>query len=207
LRGLLPLARSFQRTVELVPQGADELQKLISSRERLTGHRFDYSSVEAVLGWLPFVHIGSERYFRALSRLSGGNIRAALSLHLRALSPRDERTFAVEEPPAATLPFLGQLDPEARATLGVLVRYGPGDADNVAASLGVGLDRMLSVFHELGLLGLLEPLPGGGPRRRIPPRYEPFVESALVQAGIVATTRASVWASPGASPNGTGATS
>ena len=189
LAGLLPLARSFQRTVELVPQHADELQRLILSRERLTGHRFDYSSVEAVLGWLPFVHIGSERYFRALSRLSGGNIRAALSLHLRALTPRDERTFAVKEPPAATLPFLGRLDPEARATLGLLIRHGPADAENVASSLGLGLDRALGVIHQLGLMGLLEPLPGGGPRRRIPLRLEPFVERSLIDAGIVATTR------------------
>ncbi len=189
---LTPFSSTFRRVVTLPALDADELERVIRARERLTGWRFDYSAIEPLVGWLPFVHIGSDRYFRALARRSHGILRAALAAHVAALDVRDERTVDVALPPPPTLPFLRQLRAESRAALRLLCTFGPLDLELVSQGLGTAVDRAMAVMAELVAGGLVEGVAshgveslrdgrasGGGQRYRLVPRLEGFIEQSL----------------------------
>jgi Kef-type K+ transport system membrane component KefB len=181
----LPLRSTFRRVIVLDGLDWRGLERAITARERLTGHRFDYTPFVPLVGWLPFVPSGSEGYFRALAVRTGGSLRAALALHLSALSSKDDRTMAVTLGPPPTIPFLGALEPESRAALALMARFGSIEPDTLATSLGLPVERAVGLLNELELTGLVEPPGDGATRHRLAPHLEAAIETALIDDRLI----------------------
>jgi Kef-type K+ transport system membrane component KefB len=134
----VPMREVFTRQVELEPIGWREVAAAVEARHRLAGVKVRYTMRGDLSGRLRGLWRQSvqERYFRALTRVSEGNLRTALLTHLWSVRAEPQGDgLRTERPQRPTLAFLGQLESAPLALLASLVRFGPMYESELAAIL------------------------------------------------------------------------
>jgi len=183
---LVPVRSGFTRILETRALGWQELAEVMAARERLSGFETTYVPhplQRFVLGLRG--RDEREAHFRALTRATRGNLRAALLAHARSLRPHGDATLLATEPQLSPLPFLDQLPPSAVAILAQAMRWGPMDEDALAAALAMPPAALRHATTLLLGCGALAPLrPGPSAPLAVPVHLESPLAMALAELGL-----------------------
>lgn len=186
LSEVAPMFGVFTERVALRPADGAALASVIEARVDLAGLELRYPPPKGLAGVARRrvrERRGRQAYFQHLAKISEGNLREALFLHLRALRHEGDGILQANLPPAPRIPSLAALDATALACLGVVARYGPLDEGELGEVFQVDRDRIR--LHTSALLhaGLLE----GDDRRqlRMPRHNQQVILRSLSSLGII----------------------
>ncbi|KIG13829.1 diguanylate cyclase/phosphodiesterase [Enhygromyxa salina] len=145
-----PLRVGFAEIVELGALDPEVLASVILARHRISHLElsFPLSPIRRVVAQLRGREgVGQQRrYFAALARKAGANLRAALAEWCRAADITDQTLVLQAIAGGRQLPFVRQLPSTALALLATVLRFGPLDRPSLAFVLrrdGVELERWI----------------------------------------------------------------
>ncbi len=179
---------SFAQRIHLPPLRSAELQSCIEQRARLAGLNLEYEGEGLISRFLPrqsdFVKLG---YYRRLARYSGGNLRAALEGHLRALRPQAEtERLALGLPKRPNLEYyLRGLSPEALGTLVQLAIYGPMAVNELSRCLSLEEGPCIRALLPLRLSGIAVGANYPPGAWRLAPESEWTIRLSLEELGLL----------------------
>lgn len=185
LANLVPIFGVFTHRHRLAPLGAEALGRVVEARVNLTGLDLNFPPS----GWSDVFRRGGRderarsRYFEALARTSGGNLREALLMHLASLRPGPEGSLGLEPPRPVAVPHIGGLGASSLACMALVARFGPLLDSELAEILLMSRDeaqRHTAALLHAGLLRQDE-------RRllRLPLHAQRPLTRALVRLGLV----------------------
>ncbi|MFO7567028.1 MAG: cation:proton antiporter [Enhygromyxa sp.] len=134
-----PLRVGFAERVELARFDGEALAAVILARHRISHLQLSFPLspsrrlLARVLGREPSGQQG--RFFAALARYSGGNLRIALTEWCRIATIEDQTLHLEPLARARRLPFLRQLPTTALAILALVLRFGPSPRETIGAAL------------------------------------------------------------------------
>ena len=183
LAELAPLLGVFTERERLPPLDADTLEEVVEARIRLTGVSVRFPR-RGLLGRREVrTRRGRKRYFEQLADLSQGNLRAALSAHLRSVRPEPGGGLSVHRPEHPGPIDFSRLDARTVACLGMVARLGPFDERELASNLLVDVEVVRRHVVALTQSGLLER--DGGRILRIPPASQQPILAGLREIGLL----------------------
>lgn len=186
LEQLVSIQSVFGRRVVLNALNWREVRALIEARARLSGLQLSFEGRQVFGRSLPWRGGGArDDYFKAITRVSGGNIRAAVLSHLRDVSQRSETTLLARYPSASKLPFADQIRPESLAVLTLLLRFGPMRRDELAEALGSNGAEVDSALLPLTDAALVDDNPSEE-SLSVPVHLENAIAQALSRQGLFA---------------------
>ncbi|MEQ9497736.1 MAG: cation:proton antiporter [Deltaproteobacteria bacterium] len=183
LEEMAPLSAAFGRRFTLAPLSVQEVREVLEARTSLSGFTAEHEQ-RRFLGraWRP--QKAADDYYRAVTRVSGGNLRAALLAHVRSIKVNGDTTLLLEPPSQTSIPFGEQIPVDALAVLGLLVRFGPLSQVEVAEVLGVPADEAGGALLPLEDAGLVLRTRRGG-RVAIPAHMSKQISTVLERQGVV----------------------
>ncbi|MCB9649783.1 MAG: hypothetical protein H6730_24775 [Deltaproteobacteria bacterium] len=186
LETLGPVAAAFAHRITLAPLDPEQAQAAVEARARLAGTRVTLPRPRGWLGLTVGRQTPESEYYRDLVHAADGNLRAILQRYLLTLRPDGEAELVATRPERAAFSFVSHLGPESLAILGLLLRFGPHDPNELARSLW--MDPAVARLFALNLeaAGLLE-RPGGSSQELfyIPPEVEHTLARSLRRMGIM----------------------
>jgi len=182
---LVPVRPAFDRVVELGPVGAADFDRVVESRQSLSGFELSFPN-DLRARWLGRLLRKTPRdaYMESLVGLTHGTIRRSLNAWLRrARLDEDEGQVVLESLRVEWgLPLRGQLTATQLALLTLMLRAGGRRLDELAAALALPGGHVARDLHFLRAAGLVQPKDG---RHSITHHLRDEIAAALSEFGAV----------------------
>jgi Kef-type K+ transport system membrane component KefB len=153
---VLPWEVAFTDLIALDTLDAAKLKEIIELRHRLSGYNFEFP--DPSFRQRVFVRTGAhdDLYYQELLRRAGQDVRAALYMHLRAMTQHGE-DITLKTPRALTIPFIERLRLEEQAVLLSLLQFKQLSRPTLQTGLTSASLERFELLRRLELLGLIEP--------------------------------------------------
>jgi Kef-type K+ transport system membrane component KefB len=153
---VLGLDLPFGKSLFIESLSPSLLQEVINNRLAYSGIKMNYKQTMAG-SWLHRIRLGNDEdiYFRVLSKLSYGNIRAALSLWINSIRFNADKsaTPSIVSLLDSRFPYKEYLPDECQTILLNLLRHGAMRERELSSNLQWGHERIYKILNKLSVSG------------------------------------------------------
>ncbi len=151
----LPWDVAFTDIIQMSSLSTAKLMEIMDLRHRLSGYDYNFPEPSVKQRVLIRREDNKTFYFEDLNKRSSGDIRAAIYLHLRAMSQQRE-DISLQPLQSQSIPFLQALQLEEQAVLLSLLQFAQLPRKSLQNYLSTPSIETFEILNRLNMLGLIQ---------------------------------------------------